>query len=64
MKYKPPIDAGEHVGRINIAEVVGGQVIILDQAPEGLSEFDAAMPKRLYFILVSCLVRCRRCRYR
>ncbi len=32
--------------RINIAEVVGVQVINLDQAPEGYGEFDAGVPKK------------------
>jgi glutathione-independent formaldehyde dehydrogenase len=32
--------------RIKIAEVVGVQVISLDQAPEGYGEFDAGVPKK------------------
>ncbi|MCY1432539.1 Glutathione-independent formaldehyde dehydrogenase [compost metagenome] len=32
--------------RINIAEVVGVQVISLDQAPQGYGEFDAGVPKK------------------
>jgi glutathione-independent formaldehyde dehydrogenase len=32
--------------RINIAEVVGVQVIGLDDAPKGYGEFDAGAPKK------------------
>jgi glutathione-independent formaldehyde dehydrogenase len=32
--------------RIRIAEVVGVQVISLDEAPNGYAEFDAGAPKK------------------
>jgi glutathione-independent formaldehyde dehydrogenase len=32
--------------RLNIAEIVGVQLITLDQAPEGYAAFDAGAPKK------------------
>jgi glutathione-independent formaldehyde dehydrogenase len=33
-------------GRMNIAEIVGVQVISLDDAPKGYAEFDSGVPKK------------------
>jgi glutathione-independent formaldehyde dehydrogenase len=32
--------------RINIAEIVGVQVITLDDAPKGYAEFDSGVPRK------------------
>jgi glutathione-independent formaldehyde dehydrogenase len=37
---------GAHVGPHQHRQVVGVQVISLDQAPEGYGEFDAGAPKK------------------
>jgi glutathione-independent formaldehyde dehydrogenase len=47
MKYNRQLLQGGQWDRINSAEVVGVQVISLDQAPEGYGEFDAGVPKSL-----------------
>jgi glutathione-independent formaldehyde dehydrogenase len=46
MKYNRQLMQAIMWDRINIAEVVGVQVISLDQAPEGYGEFDAGVPKK------------------
>jgi glutathione-independent formaldehyde dehydrogenase len=46
MKYNRALMQAIMWDRINIAEVVGVQVISLDQAPEGYGEFDAGVPKK------------------
>ena len=46
-EVQPSVDVGYQWDRINIAEVLGVQVISLDQAPEGNGEFDAGVPKKL-----------------
>ena len=46
MKYNCQLMQAIMWGRINSAEVVGVQVISLDQAPEGYGEFDARVPKK------------------
>jgi glutathione-independent formaldehyde dehydrogenase len=46
MKYNRQLMQAIMWDRINIAEVVGVQVITLDQAPEGYGEFDAGVPKK------------------
>lgn len=46
MKYNRQLMQAIMWDRINIAEVVGVQVINLDQAPEGYGEFDAGVPKK------------------
>jgi len=45
-EVQPSVDVGYQWDRINIAEVLGVQVISLDQAPEGNGEFDAGVPKK------------------
>jgi len=46
MKYNRQLMQAIMWDRINIAEVVGVQVISLDQAPQGYGEFDAGVPKK------------------
>ncbi|HAW26079.1 MAG TPA: formaldehyde dehydrogenase, glutathione-independent, partial [Pseudomonas sp.] len=46
MKYNRALMQAIMWDRINIAEVVGVQVISLDQAPQGYGEFDAGVPKK------------------
>lgn len=46
MKYNRQLMQAIMWDRINIAGVVGVQVISLDQAPEGYGEFDAGVPKK------------------
>jgi glutathione-independent formaldehyde dehydrogenase len=46
MKYNRQLMQAILWDRINIAEVVGVQVISLDQAPAGYGEFDAGVPKK------------------
>jgi glutathione-independent formaldehyde dehydrogenase len=46
MKYNRQLMWAIMWDRINIAEVVGVQVISLDQAPEVYGEFDAGVPKK------------------
>ena len=46
MKYNRALMQAILWDRINIAEVVGVQVITLDDAPRGYSEFDAGAPKK------------------
>ncbi|HCN72849.1 MAG TPA: formaldehyde dehydrogenase, glutathione-independent, partial [Pusillimonas sp.] len=46
MKYNRALMQAILWDRINIAEVVGVQVISLDDAPRGYSEFDAGVPKK------------------
>jgi glutathione-independent formaldehyde dehydrogenase len=46
MKYNRALMQAILWDRINIAEIVGVQVISLDQAPNGYSEFDAGAPKK------------------
>jgi glutathione-independent formaldehyde dehydrogenase len=46
MKYNRQLMQAIMWDRIYIAEVVGVQVISLDQAPEGYGEFDAGVPKK------------------
>ncbi|SDR60894.1 formaldehyde dehydrogenase, glutathione-independent [Paraburkholderia tuberum] len=46
MKYNRALMQAILWNRINIAEVVNVQVISLDQAPQGYSEFDSGVPKK------------------
>ncbi|MNG31775.1 Glutathione-independent formaldehyde dehydrogenase [compost metagenome] len=46
MKYNRQLMQAIMWDRINIAEVVGVQVIGLDEAPKGYGEFDAGVPKK------------------
>ena len=46
MKYNRALMQAIMWDRINIAEVVGVQVISLDDAPRGYGEFDAGVPKK------------------
>ncbi|TAL85879.1 MAG: formaldehyde dehydrogenase, glutathione-independent [Candidimonas sp.] len=46
MKYNRALMQAILWDRINIAEIVGVQVITLDQAPNGYAEFDAGVPKK------------------
>ncbi len=46
MKYNRQLMQAILWGRINIAEIVGVQVISLNQAPEGYASFDAGTPKK------------------
>jgi|TARA_A100001391_G_C5084492_1_gene280826 glutathione-independent formaldehyde dehydrogenase len=46
MKYNRALMQAILWDRINIAEIVGVQVISLDDAPRGYSEFDAGVPKK------------------
>ncbi|SEC96861.1 formaldehyde dehydrogenase, glutathione-independent [Pseudomonas anguilliseptica] len=46
MKYNRQLMQAIMWDRINIAEVVGVQVISLDDAPRGYGEFDAGVPKK------------------
>jgi glutathione-independent formaldehyde dehydrogenase len=46
MKYNRALMQAIMWDRINIADVVGVQVISLDEAPKGYSEFDAGVPKK------------------
>ncbi len=46
MKYSRQLMQAIRWDRINIAEVVGVQMISLDQALEGYGEFDAGVPKK------------------
>ena len=46
MKYNRQLMQAIMWDRINIAEVVGVQVISLDDAPRGYHEFDAGVPKK------------------
>src|SRR6185312_15830525 len=46
MKYNRALMQAILWDRIRIAEAVGVQVISLDQAPNGYSEFDAGAPKK------------------
>jgi glutathione-independent formaldehyde dehydrogenase len=46
MKYNRSLMQAILWDRINIAEVVGVQVIRLDDAPSGYGEFDAGAPKK------------------
>jgi glutathione-independent formaldehyde dehydrogenase len=46
MKYNRALMQAIMWDRINIADVVGVQVISLDDAPKGYSEFDAGVPKK------------------
>jgi glutathione-independent formaldehyde dehydrogenase len=46
MKYNRQLMQAILWDRLNIAEIVGVQVISLDQAPQGYAEFDAGAPKK------------------
>ncbi len=46
MKYNRQLTQAIMWDRINIAEVVGVQVVSLDQVPQGYGEFDAGVPKK------------------
>ncbi len=46
MKYNRQLMQAIMWDRINIAEIVGVQVISLDDAPKGYGEFDAGVPKK------------------
>jgi glutathione-independent formaldehyde dehydrogenase len=46
MKYNRQLMQAVLWDRINIADIVGVQVITLDQAPSGYQEFDAGAPKK------------------
>lgn len=46
MKYSRQLMQAIRRDRINIAEVVGVQMISLDPVPEGYGEFDAGVPKK------------------
>ncbi|WP_407314629.1 formaldehyde dehydrogenase, glutathione-independent [Pseudomonas sp. nanlin1] len=46
MKYNRQLMQAIMWDRINIADVVGVQVISLDQAPQGYGEFDSGVPKK------------------
>jgi glutathione-independent formaldehyde dehydrogenase len=46
MKYNRQLMQAIMWDRINIAEIVGVQVISLDDAPRGYGEFDAGVPKK------------------
>ena len=46
MKYNRALMQAIMWDRINIAEVVGVQIIGLDDAPRGYGEFDAGVPKK------------------
>lgn len=46
MKYNRQLMQAILWDRMNIAEIVGVQVINLDQAPQGYAEFDAGAPKK------------------
>jgi glutathione-independent formaldehyde dehydrogenase len=46
MKYNRALMQAILWDRINIAEIVGVQVISLDEAPSGYGEFDAGVPKK------------------
>jgi glutathione-independent formaldehyde dehydrogenase len=46
MKYNRQLMQAILWDRINIADIVGVQVISLDQAPDGYGEFDAGAPKK------------------
>jgi glutathione-independent formaldehyde dehydrogenase len=46
MKYNRALMQAILWNRINIADIVGVQVISLDDAPKGYAEFDAGAPKK------------------
>ncbi len=46
MKYNRQLMQAVLWDRINIADIVGVQVITLDQAPSGYQQFDAGAPKK------------------
>jgi glutathione-independent formaldehyde dehydrogenase len=46
MKYNRQLMQAILWDRLNIAEIVGVQLITLDQAPEGYAAFDAGAPKK------------------
>jgi glutathione-independent formaldehyde dehydrogenase len=46
MKYNRQLMQAILWDRINIADIVGVQLITLDQAPEGYAAFDAGAPKK------------------
>jgi len=46
MKYNRQLMQAILWDRLNIADIVGVQVISLDQAPSGYGEFDAGAPKK------------------
>ncbi|MGX1171715.1 threonine dehydrogenase-like Zn-dependent dehydrogenase [Pseudomonas sp. R151218B TE3479] len=54
MKYNRQLMQAIMWDRTNIAEIVGVQVISLDDAPKGYGEFDAGVPKK--FLIVQHIV--------
>ena len=56
MKYNRQLMQAILWDKIKIAEIVGVQVISLDQAPNGYAQFDAGAPKK-FVIDPHCLLK-------